>query len=71
MLKQEKITSKLVSARLIKDKLDNQSKKEIIKNISFYGYKEAVIFWLRELRDSTINKREKDIIMGKIYILEN
>ena len=71
MLKQEKITSKLVSARLIKDKLDNQSKKEIIKDVSFYGYKKAVLFWLRELRDSTIDKREKDIIMGKIYILEN
>ena len=71
ILKQDKITSKLISARLIKDRLDNQSKNKIIEEVSFYGYKKSVIFWLKELKNSTIDKRKKAIITQKIYILEN
>jgi len=65
------ITSKLLAASILKKYIDIKTINEIIKNTSFYGYKKAVIYWLKELKSKSVSDIEKSHINKKILILEN
>lgn len=71
ILSMPKITSKLLSATLIKDKLHVYIVKQLIKDSSYYGYKKAVIFWLKELKTKTLDIKQKKRIDKKISILNS
>lgn len=71
MKNMKKITSKLLSASIIKQHLDKSSIELIIKDASYYGYKKVVIFWLHELKNKTNNQQEINIIDKKISILNS
>ncbi|MEA2099011.1 MAG: hypothetical protein U9P72_02675 [Campylobacterota bacterium] len=71
ILEMDTISSLLISATLLKDKLTTYQIDEIIEIASFNGYKKSVIFWLNELKNRTDNKIEKEIIKRKIIILES
>ncbi|MDA3909559.1 MAG: hypothetical protein PF437_10790 [Sulfurimonas sp.] len=67
----QKPTSKLLAASLIKDKLTQSSRYEMIKSASFYGYKKSVLFWLNEAMIKTTNEDERKNLYKKIYILKS
>jgi len=71
VLKIEPLTSRLVSAYLIKDHLEIQTIRDIINENYYYGYKKAVLYWMRELRDRVSDEKEKREIIKKINNLEN
>lgn len=71
ILKMNKITSKLLSAAIIKDKLSITTIQSILKSASFHGYKRIVIYWLKILQEKTIDKNEKKIIIKKLSVLES
>lgn len=66
----DKITSKLLSASLIKDHLSFDEVDELIKSASFYGYKKSVIFWLNVQKSKSSSESIKKAIEKKIKILE-
>lgn len=65
-----KITSKLLSASLIKDHLSFDEVDELIKSASFYGYKKNVVFLLNVQKSKTTSESVKKAIEKKIKILE-
>jgi len=67
----DKITSKLVAASLIKDELSFEDVERLLKDISFYGYKKSVIYWLKILKLKSDDIREIKKIDKKIEILES
>ncbi|WP_373004703.1 hypothetical protein [Sulfurimonas sp.] len=71
ILKIDKPTSKLLAASLIKDKLSNATRDEMIKVASFYGYKKSVLFWLNEAMINTTNEDERKNLSKKISILKS
>lgn len=71
ILNQEKVTSTLLCASLIEDKLQDSTIDEIIKKASFYGYKKAVIFWLNQKAKRAKTKDEKQKLLKKIKIMQS
>ncbi len=71
LIKMDTITSQLLSAAIIKEKLSKTTIQSIIKSASFYGYKRAVIYWLKILKDRTTDTDEKKIINKKLSVLES
>ena len=71
ILKIQKHTSKLLAAALVKDKLTQSSRYEMIKTASFYGYKKSVLFWLNEAKINSTDKNERKKLSKKIYILKS
>jgi hypothetical protein len=71
ILKIDKPISKLLAASLIKDKLSNAIRDEMIKIASFYGYKKSVLFWLNEAKVNTTNEDNRKNLSKKIYILKS
>ena len=71
ILEMKRVTSSLLCGVLIKENLEMKSRDEITKLASFYGYKKAVLFWLREQKRFTKDKREIKYIDKKIKILTN
>lgn len=69
--KMKKTTSKLLSASLIKEHLNNNSREKLIELASFYGYKKSAIFWLNESMKYTTDKNKLNKISKKISILES
>ena len=69
MFNMDKITSKLLSASLIKDQLSLDDVTTLIKDASFYGYKKSVIFWLKVKKEKTTTEIQKQEIDKKIKIL--
>ncbi|QSZ41518.1 hypothetical protein GJV85_05160 [Sulfurimonas aquatica] len=69
ILEIEKISSKLIAAALIKDKLTNVVREKVLYEASFYGYKKAVLFWLEELKRYTTDTDEILKIEKKLNIL--
>ncbi|MFT5836163.1 MAG: hypothetical protein ACI9RG_001057 [Sulfurimonas sp.] len=67
----DKITSKLLAASLVKDKLTQSTRYEMIKSASFYGYKKSVLFWLNEAKINTISEEERNHLSKKIFILKS
>ncbi len=71
ILKIDKPISKLLAASLMKNKLNDASRNEMIKIASFYGYKKSVLFWLNEARINTIDEGKRENLSKKISILES
>lgn len=71
ILKIQKPTSKLLAASLIKDKLTQQTRYEMINSASFYGYKKSVLFWLSEAKINTTDEDERKKLSKKISILKS
>ncbi len=69
ILDMKKISSQLISASLIKKNIDNNMRKKMIKISSTYGYKKAVIFWLKELKKYIHNTKDRTVLEKKIEIL--
>lgn len=66
----DKITSKLLSASLVKDELSIGEVSKLIEEASFYGYKKSVIFWLNIKKGKTIIESQKQEIDKRIKVLE-
>ncbi len=71
ILKISKPTSKLLCAALIKSNLNSNTRKEMIKVASFYGYKRSVLFWLKESKKYTTDINRLNYLSKKISILES
>lgn len=69
ILKMDKVTSKLLSAALIKENLSDELRDKILEVASYNGYKKAVIFWLNEIKNNTLDEKKKVEIDKKIDIL--
>lgn len=69
ILKMSKATSILLSASLIQNHLTTKTRDYTIDTASFYGYKKAVIFWLKDKKRNTTDKAKKAKISKKISIL--
>ena len=67
----KKPTSKLLAASLIKNNLDNKTRKEMLDSASFLGYKKSVLFWLNELKIHTKDTDELDKIIKKIEVIKS
>ena len=67
----KKATSKLLSAALIKEHLNNNSREKLIKLASYYGYKKSAIFWLKESIKYTTDRKKLNKISKKLSILES
>ncbi|MFT5661956.1 MAG: hypothetical protein ACI9TV_002604 [Sulfurimonas sp.] len=67
----KKATSSLLAGALIKNHLDEKTRKHLLEIASFHGYKKAVLFWLGE--ELKILKDEKSIqnIKQKIMLLRS
>jgi hypothetical protein len=64
----KKPTSQLIAAALIKEHLSNAQRVQILNIASQYGYKKAVIFWLKEHAKYS-HAKQKTIILEKINVL--
>jgi len=67
----QEINSQLISAYLIKEYLDEKQILSIIDKASFYGYKKSVLFWLKTLKNITVDEHKKERISKKIDILKS
>ena len=69
MFNMDKITSKLVSASLIKNELNFDEVEMLIDDASFYGYKKSVIYWLNIQKSKTTSESKIKMIDKKIKAL--
>ncbi|MEA1982920.1 MAG: hypothetical protein U9N39_05185 [Campylobacterota bacterium] len=65
----EQTSSALVCAALIKDELNRSSREAVMKRASVYGYKRAIIFWLKEMQMHSKSSTEISKIERKVAIL--
>jgi len=71
LFKIDKITSKLLAAALIQEKLSFEDVEKIIKLASFYGYKKSVLYWLHVEKTKTTQSDQIQKIEKKIKVLES
>ena len=71
ILKMDEATSQLLSAALLKENLTNELREKMVEVASFHGYKKAVLFWLHELKNNTIDKNKQAQLSKKISILNS
>ncbi len=71
ILKMDEVTSQLLAASLLKENLNNETRNKMIEVSSFHGYKKALIFWLNETKNSTLDENKKAEISKKISILNS
>jgi len=69
IIKTKKPISQFLMASLIKEKLDDKTRKEILHQASLYGYKKLVIFWLKEIKNNTQNEELKKEAEEKLNVL--
>lgn len=67
----DKTTSKLLAAALIKDKLSEVTRDEMINIASFYGYKKSILFWLNEAMLNAVDEGKRKNLSKKISILNS
>lgn len=67
----DKPTSKLIAASLIKNSLTHAQREAMIQLASQYGYKKAVLFWLKESLKYSNHNAQKRVLKQKIYLLEH
>lgn len=70
ILAMDRVSSKLIATVLIKNYLTTHQRAQILDIASQYGYKKAVIFWLKEQHRHTTDQQSKKIIMQKIGVIE-
>ena len=71
ILNMDRVTSQLLAAALLKEKINKRSISKVIKSASFNGYKKAVLYWLNQLKTKTTNITEIEKIDKKISIMKN
>jgi len=71
ILKMDSEVSQLISASLIRKYLDRNQINKIIKISSYHGYKKSNLFWLKELRNTTVDDSENKKLTKIISILES
>ncbi|MBF0265953.1 MAG: hypothetical protein HQL46_11840 [Gammaproteobacteria bacterium] len=66
-----KPSSRFIAASIIKNKLTANDREKLIKDASYYGYKNIVIFWLEQslIKSESISEQQK--LIKKIQILKN
>ncbi|WP_345993197.1 hypothetical protein [Sulfurimonas sp. HSL-1716] len=69
--KMDDIVSKMIAASLIKDALSADTVKKIIEEASFYGYKKAVVSWMKFYKTKITDDNEKGLIMKRLKILSD
>ncbi|OIP55074.1 MAG: hypothetical protein AUK54_04715 [Helicobacteraceae bacterium CG2_30_36_10] len=69
ILKMDEVTSQLLAASLLKENIHNELRDKMIELASFHGYKKAVIFWLGEVKNNTLDNKKREEISKKISIL--
>lgn len=67
----DKATSKLLAAALIKDRLSEATRDEMINIASFYGYKKSILFWLNEAMLNAVDEDKRKNLSKKISILNS
>ncbi|RLA76520.1 MAG: hypothetical protein DRG78_18850 [Epsilonproteobacteria bacterium] len=65
----DRVTSTLVSATLLEDKITTKSIERVLELSSLYGYKKSVLYWLERLKNRTHDEQEIKIIEKKIRVL--
>jgi len=63
------LTSKMIAASLIKEKISQDVVRSIVDEASFKGYRYAVINWLNVEIDMCSNKDARDILVKKLKII--
>ncbi len=63
-------TSQMVAGALIKDNLSYKNIEKIVNKLSFYGYRVAVLRWLKFQISKTTEKEKRAILKKKLKILE-
>lgn len=71
ILKMDEATSQLLAASLLKENLNNKLREKMIEVASFHGYKKAVLFWLNEVKNNSVDKNKQAEISKKISILNS
>jgi len=69
IFKMPRVSSTLLSGALISDKLSRESREKLLNLASHYGYKKAVLFWLREQNKYALSQEEMQVIDKKIELL--
>ena len=67
----QKPTSLLLTSALLKKHIESQTIDKAISTSSFYGYKKAVIFYLKKKREILTDIKTKTMIDKKISIITN
>ena len=67
----EKISSKLIAANMLKKNLNTTDIEKLLEEVSFYGYKKSVIYWLEVLKTKTKETRKINKIDKRIKILKS
>jgi hypothetical protein len=65
----EKITSKMLAGALLKEHIQEESIKDIIKDASLHGYKKSVLYWLKRLKQVSKDTKQIAIINKKIEVI--
>ncbi len=71
LFEMDKITSKLLAASLIQEKLSFEDVQKLIELASFYGYKKSVLYWLHVQKTKTTQNTQRERIAKKIKVLES
>lgn len=67
----DRVSSKFVSAALMKDELKKAQVDYLIKSASFYGYKRIVLYWLEIRAEKELDLEKKGKILKRIEVLKN
>ncbi len=67
----EKLSSKLIAANMIKRNMNTKDIEKLLEDISFYGYKKSVLYWLGVLKSKTNDTQKIKKIDKKIKILKS
>ena len=65
----DKATSKILAGALLREHIEEQSIRDIIKVSSLHGYKKSVLYWLERLKNVTKDTNEIAIINKKIEVI--
>ncbi len=65
----KKTTSKIFAGALLKEHIQEETIRDIIKSSSLHGYKKSVLYWLERLKHISKDKNEIEIINKKIEVI--
>jgi len=64
-----KTTSKILAGALLKEHIQEEMIRDIIKDASLHGYKKAVLYWLKRLQQVSKDTKEVAVIKKKIEVM--
>ncbi|WP_373071563.1 hypothetical protein [Sulfurimonas sp.] len=65
------ITSKLIAANIVKSNMSVEDIEKLLEEVSFYGYKKTVVYWLKVMKTKVEDTLKIQKIDKKIKILES